>query len=154
MISSCRLPLCEQGVRAFLNGHWHSYAGGRAAGLSVRRRQRQLARPAAWFSTRPTPPPAPESWELEADDWDKIDDYDEQEVINAIYEEDGSPDSLSQSILALTLTIVLTAVVGNILLKTVLVAWTLVGAAVALLWTNQFQYALLAKPASLNGLCR
>lgn len=52
------------------------------------------------------------------------------EALLLALQEDGSPDSLSQSILALTLTIVLTAVVGNILLKTALVAWTLVGAAV------------------------
>lgn len=45
-------------------------------------------------------------------------------------QEDGSPDALIQSILGLALTILLLFLVVNILLKTALVAWTLVGAAV------------------------
>ena len=46
-------------------------------------------RAAAWFGSKqpePQEPPSSNSWELEADDWDNLDEYDEQELINAIYE--------------------------------------------------------------------
>lgn len=55
-----------------------------------RPQQLNLIRTAAWFATRQQAPQEQrpvESWELEPDDWDRLDgDYDDQELINAIYE--------------------------------------------------------------------
>lgn len=62
------------------------YHGREACGLPVRHRRQQPIQPAAWGQNRELNKPSPESWELEPDDWDKIDEYDEQDVINAIYE--------------------------------------------------------------------
>ncbi|CAK0778942.1 hypothetical protein CVIRNUC_004669 [Coccomyxa viridis] len=70
-----------------------------------------------------------ETWSSSLDDWDSRE-YEDSELIDALYMEEGGAGTTAQNVLAIALALLLVAAVGNVVFKIVLVSWALFSAAV------------------------